>query len=106
MRMQSSYLICCSLRPCCFLYPLRCRYLELLQEGAQHWQLEPAHVQWLASLQGVAGGQRGDAHYTSAGGAPLEALPKVRTGSQPQQRRRGQQQGRGGQRHQAKHRQE
>lgn len=59
------------------------RYLSLLQEGAQHWQLEPSYAAWLCGMRGVE--QRSDAYYTQAStGLPLEALPKIRTGSKPQ----------------------
>lgn len=77
------------------------RYLSLLQEGAQHWQLEPRYTQWLAGLQGLDSRQRGEEYYTAAG-EPLPGLPKIRTGSQPRQQqgrgrgRRGQQQQGGG----------
>ena len=52
-----------------------------------HWQLDAAYVQWLNGMQGVE--KRGDRYYTSQAGQPLEALPKVRTGSQPQRGGRG-----------------
>ncbi|PRW59353.1 2 -5 RNA ligase [Chlorella sorokiniana] len=66
------------------------RYLQLLQEGSTHWQLDPVYTAWLGGLQGVD--TRGDAYYTGAtSGQPLAAWPKIRTGSQPQ---RGGQQGR------------
>lgn len=68
------------------------RYLQLLQEGSQHWGLDPAHTNWLCGMQGVE--QRGDAYYTAAAsGEALAAWPKIRTGSQPkgqQGRRQGQ----------------
>ncbi len=65
------------------------RYLELLQEGAAHWRLDPAYVAWLSSLPSVDSRQRGAAYYTSVDGTALEALPKIRTGSQPTRGPRG-----------------
>lgn len=68
-------------------------YLTLLQEGAAHHRLDPAYVAWLNSIQGIDSRERGDTYYTAAAsGAPLPALPKIRTGSQT---RRGGGRGRG-----------
>ena len=78
-------------------FPAPCSYLSLLQEGAHHWELDPRYTAWLDSLPSVDSRDRGDAYYTAAAsGEPLPALPKIRTGSQPQQGRGGGRGGRGG----------
>lgn len=64
------------------------RYLGLLQEGAAHWGLDAAYVRWLGGLRGIDGRERGGEYYETAQGAPLPALPKIRTGSEQQQRGR------------------
>lgn len=66
------------------------RYLALLQEGAAHWGLDAGYSAWLNSLESIDSRQRDAArYYTSASGEPLPALPKIRTGSQPQRQGRG-----------------
>jgi hypothetical protein len=69
------------------------RYLHLLQEGAAHWGLEEGYARWLADMPSVDSAQRGPGYYTTPGGQALQALPKIRTGSQPR-RQPGQQQAR------------
>lgn len=71
------------------LPPNSSRYLELLKEGARHWSLDAGYTRWLEGLPSIDSRQRGEEYYTSRGGRPLSALPKIRTGSQQQQQRRG-----------------
>ena len=75
-----------------------CRYAELLRQGSRHWGLEGRYVAWLEGLATVEPSQRGDRYYRRASdGAPLPALPKIRTGSVGGgQQGRGQRRPRGG----------
>ncbi|GBF95104.1 hypothetical protein Rsub_07688 [Raphidocelis subcapitata] len=55
------------------------RYLDLIRGGAEDWGLEASYRAWLDSLPCTE--ERGAAYYApAAGGSPLAAWPKVRTG--------------------------
>lgn len=62
--------------------PVSQRYLDLLIDGARHWELDAAYRGWLEGLQGIEGSKRGQQYYQRVDGHTLEALSKIRTGSQ------------------------
>lgn len=71
------------------LHAPACRYLKLLQQGAEHWQLHPQYVAWLNGLRSIDSEARGSEYYSCPAGQKLEAWPKIRTGSEGSKGGRG-----------------
>lgn len=62
-----------------------CRYLNLLRQGAENWQLDKRYRSWLNNLHSIDARERGDAYYQDLAGQPLKGWPKTRVGSDEEQ---------------------
>ena len=62
-----------------------CRYLNLLRQGAEEWQLVPRYTAWLKNLPSIDARDRGDPYYSDEGGHPMRGWPKTRVGSDEEQ---------------------